>query len=40
MNFFKGKRVLVTGVSGTVGSELVRALLADPKYDPAELIGY
>lgn len=39
MNFFKGKRVLVTGVSGTVGSELVRALLADPKYDPAELIG-
>lgn len=35
----KGKRVLITGVCGTVGSELVRVLLSDPKYAPAEVVG-
>ncbi len=35
----KGKRILITGVCGTVGSELVRVLLTDPKYSPVEVIG-
>ncbi len=35
----KGKRILITGVCGTVGSELVRVLLTDPQYSPAEVIG-
>jgi len=32
------KRVLITGVCGTVGSELLK-LLMSPKYKPAEVIG-
>ena len=39
MNNVNGKRVLVTGACGTVGSELVRVLLEDQTYNPAELIG-
>jgi len=39
MNYTEGKRILVTGACGTVGSELVRVLLDDPSYNPAELIG-
>ncbi|MDF1819148.1 MAG: polysaccharide biosynthesis protein [Immundisolibacteraceae bacterium] len=39
MNFYSGKRVLVTGASGTVGSELIKVLLTDPLYEPAEVIG-
>ncbi len=33
------KRVLVTGACGTVGTELIRQLLTDPVYQPAEVIG-
>ena len=36
---FKGKRILVTGCCGTVGSELVSQLLTDKKYAPEEIIG-
>ena len=36
---FNGKRILVTGACGTVGSELVRQLLTDKRYAPEEVIG-
>ena len=36
---FKDKRILVTGVCGTVGSELVHQLLTRKEYGPAEVIG-
>lgn len=36
---FYNKSILVTGACGTVGSELVRQLLTDPDYSPAEVIG-
>ena len=36
---FEGKVILVTGACGTVGSELIRQLLADKRYDPQEVIG-
>lgn len=36
---FKNKVILVTGACGTVGSELVRQLLANPEYSPSEVIG-
>ena len=36
---FEGKRILVTGACGTVGSELVPQLLTDVRYAPAEVIG-
>jgi len=35
----KGKRVLITGVCGTVGTELLRQLLETGEYSPAEVIG-
>jgi len=37
MNFFKNKKVLVTGCCGTIGRELVRQLIED--YSVAELTG-
>ena len=39
MNSIKNKRILVTGACGTVGSELVRALLQNQEYQPASVIG-
>ncbi len=39
MFFFKDKRVLITGVCGTVGSELARLLLGDNGYGPGEVVG-
>jgi FlaA1/EpsC-like NDP-sugar epimerase len=34
-----GKRILVTGACGTVGSALMDVLLKDSRYQPAEVIG-
>lgn len=34
-----GKRILITGCSGTVGAELARQLLSGLEYEPAEVIG-
>lgn len=39
MNYLNDKRILVTGACGTVGSELVRLLLTDSQYNPAEIIS-
>ena len=38
-SFFEGKAILVTGVCGTVGTELIRQLLTFPEYAPAEVVG-
>ena len=35
----QGKSILITGACGTVGSGLVRQLLTDPGYGPAEVVG-
>ncbi len=36
---FKNKKILVTGACGTVGRELIKQLLLDKRYSPAEVIG-
>lgn len=36
---FAGKRILVTGACGTVGSELINQLLQDAQFSPAEVVG-
>lgn len=38
-SLLRGKRILVTGACGTVGSELVRQLLTNDDYAPEEVIG-
>ena len=38
LDFLKNKRILITGVCGTVGSEVLRLLLS-PGYEPDEVIG-
>lgn len=38
-SIFEAKSILVTGACGTVGSELVRQLLTEPEYAPAEVVG-
>ena len=39
MKIFEGKSVFVTGSCGTIGAELIKQLLNNPKYNPKELIG-
>lgn len=39
MQFIEGKRVLVTGACGTVGTALIDRLLSENRYRPAEIIG-
>ncbi len=39
MKLFDGKKILVTGACGTVGSELVKLLLTDDAYSPMEVTG-
>lgn len=36
---FDKQRIVVTGACGSVGSELIRQLLTDSRYNPAEVIG-
>ena len=36
---FEGKKILVTGACGTVGSELCRQLLEGSRYQPKEVVG-
>lgn len=40
MSEFDNKRILVTGACGTVGSELVRALLTSRQYESTEVVGF
>ena len=39
MKSLKGKNILVTGCCGSVGAELTRQLLSDPRIEPAGLVG-
>jgi len=39
MRIFQNQRILITGVCGTVGSELLNQLLTDSRYQPDEVIG-
>ncbi|PIE74476.1 MAG: capsule biosynthesis protein CapD [Deltaproteobacteria bacterium] len=37
--YLKGKRILITGVCGTVGAEIFRIICQNPVYNPKEVIG-
>ncbi|NND81364.1 MAG: polysaccharide biosynthesis protein [Gammaproteobacteria bacterium] len=39
MHYLAGKNILITGVCGTVGSELAQALIGDARYDIGKLTG-
>ena len=39
MSLFAGKRIVVTGSCGTVGSELIKQLLCEPHFALSEVIG-
>ena len=39
MHYLSGKNILITGVCGTVGSELARVLLSDSEYNVGKLVG-
>ncbi len=39
MSIIKGKRILVTGGCGTVGTELIKQLLTDKIYEPKEVVA-
>ncbi len=39
MEYLRGKRILVTGACGTIGSELIRQLITNDLYAPEEVIG-
>ena len=38
-HYLKGKRILITGACGTVGSEIFRILCQTSEYEPGEVIG-
>lgn len=38
-SYFGNKSILVTGVCGTVGSELIRQLLQNPSFRPKDVVG-
>ena len=38
-HIFEGKSILVTGVCGTVGSELIKQLINGQRYKPAQVVG-
>lgn len=38
-NYLHGKRVLITGVCGTVGNELLHTILREEEYAPAAVVG-
>ena len=39
MHKLENKTILVTGVCGTVGSEIIRTLVENDTYNPASIIG-
>lgn len=39
MSYFREKRVLVTGAAGTIGKQIIKALLSDDRYKAKTVIG-